>query len=376
MNLHHRRPKIYYNDNPRKAMQFHPEVLMLDEYDNKSIADNKTGLPKDLDSKNIKDSLSKNLDTRNIEDNPSEDLESKNIENSASKDLERKNIEDSPSKDSESKNIEDSLSKDSESKNIEDSLSEDLESKNIEGSPSKDSERKDIAGSPSKDLESRNIEEIQVETELISECISKTVAPNYLACSLVVDIPVIISQFKLKVDCQASVELDSFALEIKRTKKDVFLNECKLFPSVKKLFIAGFIRNNIEYSSINSEKDKNSNTIRHITTSIPFKCSTLIEYIAQPVINHNEAAIEIEPINEDLSGNDILEKIFVSSEHFNEKINCKLISTEVTELIIGEANNVIECEHAFERPFKTVTDKLAVNLVIKLIQHQQVMVNL
>lgn len=285
MNLQHRKPKIYYNDNPRKALQFHSEVLMFDEYDNKSVTHNETSMHKDIESINITDSTSKVLANRNTDENP-------------------------------------------------------------------------------------------VEAELISECISETVTPDYKTCSLVVDIPVIISQFKLKVYCQASVELDSYTLEIKRTKKNVFLSECKLFPTVNKLFIAGFIRNNIEYASVNSDKDGNINTIRHITTSIPFKCSTLIEYIFPPVIDYNEAAIEIEIVNEDLSGNDILEKAYVSSEYFNEKINCKLISAEVTELISGEAGNVIECEHTLEKPFKTVTDKLAVNLVIKLIQNQQIKVNL
>ncbi|MBJ8031361.1 Uracil permease [Bacillus cereus group sp. N21] len=77
----------------------------------------------------------------------------------------------------------------------------------------------------------------------------------------IVKIPVVLAERTIQVVVEANISLDPLAIEIKRVLKNVFLTHCKLVPVAftsvpgtnyrrvtrAKLFVEGYIRNNIEY---------------------------------------------------------------------------------------------------------------------------------
>lgn len=220
-----------------------------------------------------------------------------------------------------------------------------------------------------------------LDSGVVPEYPSRLIKPEADYKQLVVNVPVLISQFEIEFACESTVELEYPATDIKHIKKNVFLEQCRLLPKVNKLFLSGFVRKNIEYSTC--KQDKLKNTIRHMTIEVPFKCTTKIEYLTNPVISSNTEQLEIETIGEDGMGSDLSEKEYVMSEYFNEKIYCKLISNEIRELDRREEsecddlneNNEIKSSVESEKVFKSLTEKMVVDLRLKLIQEQQININ-
>lgn len=199
-----------------------------------------------------------------------------------------------------------------------------------------------------------------ISSEVVPEYPNKLIIPNEGYEHMVVNVPVLLSQFEIEFACETTIKLDCPALEIKRIKKNVYLEECKLLPKANKLFIAGIVRKNIEYST--------EDNIRHITAEVPFKCTTQVEYFTPPIISSNYEQLEIETLREDGIGADISEKTFISREHFNEKIYCKLVSDAIEELDIAS-------EHGCEKLFETFIEKMVIKLNLKLIQEQEININ-
>lgn len=206
-----------------------------------------------------------------------------------------------------------------------------------------------------------------IESEIVPEYSNKLIVPDIDCDQVIVNVPVVLSQFELEFACETMIKLDYPALDIKRIKKNVFLDECRLLPKVNKLFIGGIVRKNIEYST--------EDNIRHATVEVPFKCTTEVQYFTPPVISSNDDQIEIETLRADGEGNDLTEKTYISSEHFNEKIYCKLVSDEIKELNIADEDKE-EIEHPeCKNFFKVITEKMVVKLNLKLVQEQQININ-
>lgn len=196
---------------------------------------------------------------------------------------------------------------------------------------------------------------------------NKLIVPDIDSNQVVVNVPVVLSQFEMEFACETIIKLDYPAFDVKRIKKNVFLNECRLLPKANKLFIGGFVRKNIEYST--------EDNIRHATVEVPFKCTTEVQYFTSPVISSKDDQIEVETLRVDGAGNDLTEKTYISSECFNEKIYCKLVGDEIKELdITGEDEGEgVNSEH--EKFFEVITEKMVVKLNLKLIQEQQININ-
>lgn len=73
---------------------------------------------------------------------------------------------------------------------------------------------------------------------------------------VVVKIPVVIAETNITIPVEATIKLDYPAIEIKRIRKNVYLTQSRVIPFSQDgvfgtgiLFIAGFIRKNIEYAT-------------------------------------------------------------------------------------------------------------------------------
>ncbi|ERI90503.1 hypothetical protein HMPREF1982_03869 [Clostridiales bacterium oral taxon 876 str. F0540] len=203
-----------------------------------------------------------------------------------------------------------------------------------------------------------------ISTEVIPEYSNKLITPDIDCDEIIAQVPVILSQFELEFACETIIKLEYPALDIKRTKKNVFLDECKLLTKVNKLFLGGIVRKNIEYGT--------ENNIRHATVEVPFKCTTKVEYFTLPVINSADEEIEIETLRSDGEGTDLSETTRISKENFNEKIYCKLVSDEINELDILDEDKGEDENPECERMFETLSEKMIIKLNLKLIQEQEI----
>jgi hypothetical protein len=192
---------------------------------------------------------------------------------------------------------------------------------------------------------------------------------------LLAKVPVILAERSVQVDVESKIKLDHPAIEIKRIRKQLFLTQCKLLPSVGKLFLSGYVRKNIEYATSTCGKgDCISGDIKHTTCNIPFDCVTYIPYElgAYPVFCKNAESAPIQTFDAKLMGASPFEQEFDSVQNFNEKIFCELVNVRFNEvdLTFDDKKELCGWENEFE--FTKITEKLTMFITIKLLQYQQI----
>ncbi|MGH4123332.1 MAG: CsxC family protein [Clostridium sp.] len=249
----------------------------------------------------------------------------------------------------------------------------------------------------SKDTLNNKVDEVQivncktrVTSEILTLCDNITHTSEVTVEPVTVKIPVVLTECTITITVESSLKLEDVVLEIKHIRKNVYLNQCELIPSSEDgkpntgiLFVDGFIRKNIEYST----KDHNDNgvscgKVKHVTVNVPFKCTTRVMFKTYPKFKPNnyqdevkilQTSIEVyKPCEEDIIGEDIREQSFKIIEYFNEKVFCELISAEIIESDIIENSINKECKIPLEGEFHNITEKVVLSLTIKLLQNQHV----
>ena len=231
---------------------------------------------------------------------------------------------------------------------------------------------------------------VSVQAESITEQMDVTpcVIP---AGPVVVKIPVVIAETNITIPCEATITLDQTVIEVKRIKKNVFLTQSRLIPFSHDdhnctgiLFIAGFIRKNIEYATQTCPSGTNVNVcgdIRHCTVQVPFNFTTRVTFLRPPIFNENTTVKELEFFTDKLQGCDICadpvlgrnpcDQNFSFTEFFNEKPFVELVRADITEIDI-HTNPNSNCQTPTEQRFTELTEKIVVNLTLKVLQNQQV----
>lgn len=231
-----------------------------------------------------------------------------------------------------------------------------------------------------------------IKSTTLSECPNKPLNPNGANGPFVVKIPVVIAEPLIQIVVEASIELKEPALEIKRIKKNLFIDQCKLIDlrngSTGKLFISGFVRKNIEFATASFVCDEHksiSGDIRHTTVNVPFTCVTEIHYAVPPEITFQENAKEMslfiekniksrDCCSETIIGRNPCEQNFEHFESFNERVFCELEDVRFFESDIRDNPRPIGCEFEFptECTFDKLTEKIVILVRLKLLQNQQV----
>ncbi|MBH0231487.1 CsxC family protein [Halobacillus yeomjeoni] len=167
---------------------------------------------------------------------------------------------------------------------------------------------------------------------------------------------------------EADFHLPTFATEIKTIRKNVRLTQCKAIPVygdeyTVKLFVEGFVHKNIQYV------EDGYGTVKDYSIDIPFKAYHKVElvnpYTPTQYSSKNNNDQEYRELAKNGMGADRCEFGSVTYEYYNEPINCKILWSEVNQLdIISNFDN-------WGR-FNKVTEKMDINLLIKLTQLQQV----
>lgn len=234
---------------------------------------------------------------------------------------------------------------------------------------------------------------MKVSSEILPIYENCTHTSDITAGPVTINIPVVLTECSITINAQSSLKLEDDVLEIKHVRKNVYLNQCKLIPNSENnnpntgiVFLAGFIRKNIEYSTKNhNDKEVVGGKLKHATVNIPFKCTTRVTFNTPPKFKANTSQGEvgilqtsIEGCNsykEEMNGRDIREQSFRLMEFFNEKVFCELISAEFVESDILENPTNKECKSPHEQTFHDITEKGVLFLTIKLMQKQNVIIS-
>ncbi|MCD8509965.1 MAG: hypothetical protein LRY73_08925 [Bacillus sp. (in: Bacteria)] len=64
-----------------------------------------------------------------------------------------------------------------------------------------------------------------------------------------VKVPVVLGETKVQLDMVADIKFPEPVLEIKDIKKNIKVTQCRLLLPTNKLFLAGFVRKNIQYAT-------------------------------------------------------------------------------------------------------------------------------
>ena len=207
----------------------------------------------------------------------------------------------------------------------------------------------------------------------------------------VVKIPVVLAEVNITIPVEAIITLDQPAMEIKRIRKNVFLTQSRLIPFSQEdgfgtgiLFIAGFIRKNIEYATETCRTAETPNfcgDIRQCTVEVPFNFTTRIDFLRPPIFVENTTPSELEFFTDKLQGCDACsdpvighnpcDQIFFTTEFFNEKPFTELVRADIAEVDI-HTNLTLSCTVPTEQMFTQLTEKVLVNLTLKVLQEQQV----
>ena len=206
-----------------------------------------------------------------------------------------------------------------------------------------------------------------------------------------VKFPVILAETSITITVEDTITLNQEVDEIKRIKKGVFLTESRLIPFSSNtvepnsgiLFIKGFIRNNIEYETeIDTEVDIENacGYIRDCTIEVPFNFTTRITFIRPPIFIENTITSELKFVNDSDKVYDIYsdsaigcypcEQCLMFTEVFNEKPFVELVKADIIEIHIN-TNETLNCTTQTEQIFTKVTEKVVLNLTIKILQKQQ-----
>jgi len=210
---------------------------------------------------------------------------------------------------------------------------------------------------------------------------------------VVVKLPVVLAETNITIPVEATITLDQVAMEIKRIKKNVFLTQSRLIPFSQDshnctgiLFIAGFVRKNIEYATQTCPVGTSVNVcgdIRHCTVEVPFNFTTRVTFLKAPIFNENITPSELEFFTDNIRGCDVCsdpvlgrnpcDQSFFSTEFFNEKPYVELVKADITEIDI-HTNPTSNCQTPIEQKFTKLTEKMVINLTLKVLQNQQVRV--
>ena len=195
-----------------------------------------------------------------------------------------------------------------------------------------------------------------------------------------IKVPVVLAEPTLQIVVESDITLNPAATEIKRVKKNVFLNQVKLVPvsfarigntdffrvTRAKLFVAGHIRKNIEYAS-----SACSGALRDRIADVAFSGFTDLTFPQTtggptPILGISEFA-EANFLNEATQMDARLDKAFFQNlVKYNEQPFGELVAANFFEL---DFSPILTSP---EGTFSTLREKIVLELTVKVLQVQQV----
>lgn len=228
---------------------------------------------------------------------------------------------------------------------------------------------------------------VDVDADTVGTCTNNPVALAPIRSGVVAKIPVVLAELTVQFNVSSVIDLPELAIEIKDIKKKLKVTQCTLLQNTNVLFIKGFVRKNIDYSTRNCSNFRGiCGEIHHCTVDVPFECTTAVTFngIAPAAIVTNTSN-EFEFFRSEklpntfaekdrlLSG-DLSEFNQISTEFFNELPFCELISSRIVEFdeFIHRVKPSKYDLPVEEKLFDRIEEKMVISLTLKILQNRQV----
>ncbi len=201
-------------------------------------------------------------------------------------------------------------------------------------------------------------------------------------------VPVVLAQFELQMNIISNNKLPENVIEIKNVDNNIKITQCILLQTTDVLFVKGYVRKNIEYTtSACSKAEGVCGDIKQCIIDIPFKCSTSVEFNGtEPakIIPNIKVEFEYHKVydlpnqfaeKDELMSSDFSEYNQESTEYFNRLPYCNLISAKVVEaneyINRYRRNKGLTFE---EKEFDEIEQKMVVYIKLELLQERNVLI--
>lgn len=228
---------------------------------------------------------------------------------------------------------------------------------------------------------------VDVESTVLDNCPNTPITPIGISSGVVVKIPVVLSEMTIRFNVGTTINLPEPALEIRNIKKRLKITQCMLIQPTNILFIKGFVRKNISYTTgICSNRSGVCGELRHCTIDVPFECSTPVNYFTPPAEITLNSSSEFEYFKvsdlpnqhfaekDNLLSGDLSEINQFMTENFNELPFCELIQARIFEFdeFIGRERPCHDNLPFEEKFFRRLEEKMVIEVTLKLLQNRQV----
>ncbi|OPX88276.1 MAG: hypothetical protein A4E53_02057 [Pelotomaculum sp. PtaB.Bin104] len=218
-------------------------------------------------------------------------------------------------------------------------------------------------------------------------CTNTPVGPTPITTGAIAKIPVLLAELTVQINVDSTITLPEPAFEVKQVKKKLKLTQCLLAQNTNKLFLRGFVRKNIDYSTRKiSSHEGFCGDIRHCTVDVPWSCVTPVVFnVAEPEPAFFNTTNEFQYLRRGELGPEFAEKDFlesgdftefnqVSTEFFNELPFCEIISATITEFdeLLCRKRPFGEKIPFEEFEFRKIEEKMVIDLTLKVLQKRQV----
>lgn len=209
---------------------------------------------------------------------------------------------------------------------------------------------------------------VDVDSTVLDNCTNTPVTPIGIPGGVVVKIP-------------------EPALEVKDIRKRLKITQCTLLQPTNILFIKGYVRKVIDYTTRKcSNREGVCGEVHHCTVDVPFECSTPVTFTTPPAALLTNSVSEFEYFKvsdlpnkyfaekDDLLAGDLSEINQFRTENFNELPFCELITATIYEFDEFIGRQIPRCtELPFEEGlFRQLEEKMVIELTLKLLQNRQV----
>ncbi|MGD7045720.1 CsxC family protein [Jeotgalibacillus proteolyticus] len=246
-------------------------------------------------------------------------------------------------------------------------------------------------------------------TTSANHCDAENVTPHSISkyADPIIKVPVLLQEVSIQIPMHAEIEFPEGeeVLEIKTIKKRTYLTQCRLLNRAPhkgayprdykaKLFISGFVRKNIQYAAnpVVDDAGEILSQLRSLTVEVPFDCVAEVDgFMNLPVGPYTDFRDEFGylisqelPNGRDfarkdrLDGTDLSQFHQTSTEFFNELPYCELVRADIIEFDESLNRNPFADDNEFvvgEGTFTRMSEKMVLDLRLKVLQLQQVRVN-
>lgn len=228
---------------------------------------------------------------------------------------------------------------------------------------------------------------VEVQSNVLDSCVNTPITPVGIATGVVAKIPVVLAELTVQFHLSSLIKLPELALDVKNIKKKIKITQCLLLQPTNILFIKGFIRKNIDYTTGNcANMEGICGELHHCTVDVPFECSTPLTFYTPPEELAVNSTTEFEYFKvsnlpdkhfaekDRLLSGDLSEFNQITIENFNELPFCELISAQIFEFdeFIGRHRPCGADFPVEEKFFNRIEEKMVIEFTVKVLQNRQV----